>query len=339
MNALVRLDRRRCRLVVDWACSMPYRRPVANRMNEGAYHEDALFLQHIKRAYDSAYGTLCHGSYPQPHWWCCWPGGWQFTWSDEFDRTGTPLVSNVWKWDGGGSMVRDARLDRANGYCSNGLLVLEAKRLGTNQYTSAAISTIGLKSWLYGRFEMRGRIDIRSGSWPAWWTTGVSGGWPAGGEIDMMEYYTDKLLFNVMNGKRGWANPTLSAKALGGAAWASQFHTWIMEWDATRIDLSLDGRLVNHYLLTNADGTGPNGANPFKAPQYMRVNLAIGQTGGDPSATEFPMKFEVDYIRTWQWVDSTACVCTVDGGTGTGPLPAGDDGQPDGQHGPGREVI
>jgi hypothetical protein len=41
--------------------------------------------------------------------------------------------------------------------------------------------------------------------------------------------------------------------------------------------------------------------------------------GGDPSATEFPMKFEVNYIRTWQWVDSTAYLCTVDGGTGTGP--------------------
>jgi beta-glucanase (GH16 family) len=245
-------------------------------------------------------------------------GGWQFAWSDEFDRTGTPIVSNVWKWDGGGSMVRDARLDRANGYCTNGVLVLEAKRVGTNQYTSAAISTIGLKSWLYGRFEMRGRIDIRSGSWPAWWTTGVSGGWPAGGEIDMMEYYADKLLLNVMNGKKEWANPHLSAKALGGAAWASQFHTWIMEWDSTKIDLSLDGQLVNHYLLTNADGTGPNGTNPFEAPQYMRVNLAIGQLGGDPSATEFPMKFEVDYIRTWQWVDSTANLCTVESGTGTG---------------------
>ncbi len=246
-------------------------------------------------------------------------GGWQFAWSDEFDRVGTPIVTNVWRWDGGGSMVRNAKLDRANGYCTNGGLVLEAKRVGTNQYASAAISTVGLKSWLYGRFEMRGRIDIRSGSWPAWWTTGVSGGWPAGGEIDMMEYYSDKLLFNVMNGKKGWADPRLSATALGGSAWASQFHTWIMEWDSTKIDLSLDGQLVNHYLLTNADGTGPNGTNPFKAPQYMRVNLAIGQQGGDPSATDFPMRFEVDYIRTWQWVDATAYNCAVDGGTGTGP--------------------
>jgi beta-glucanase (GH16 family) len=165
---------------------------------------------------------------------------------------------------------------------------------------------------------MRGRIDIRSGSWPAWWTTGVSGGWPAGGEIDMMEYYRDKLLFNVMNGRKQWASPTLSARAKGGPEWSSQFHTWIMEWDTNKIDLSLDGELVNHYDLAKADGTGRNGSNPFRAPHYMRVNLAIGQQGGDPSGTDFPMKFEVDYIRTWQWVDTNAFICTVESGTGTG---------------------
>jgi beta-glucanase (GH16 family) len=245
-------------------------------------------------------------------------GGWQFVWGDEFDRNGPPIVPNVWKWDGGSSMVRDAKLDRDNGYCTNGVLVLEAKHLGGTNYTSAAISTIGLKPFLYGRFEMRGRIDIRSGSWPAWWTTGVANGWPAGGEIDMMEYYKDKLLFNVMNGRQQWAAPTLSAKAKGGPAWSDQFHTWIMDWDTNKIDLSLDGQLVNHYDLKKADGTGRNGINPFRVPHYMRVNLAIGQQGGDPSVTEFPMKFEVDYIRVWQWVETNSFNCSVENGTGTG---------------------
>lgn len=33
----------------------------------------------------------------------------------------------------------------------------------------------------------------------------------------------------------------------------------------------------------------------------MLVNLAIGGTsGGDPSQTEFPSRFEVDYIRVYQ---------------------------------------
>ncbi|HKP96810.1 MAG TPA: family 16 glycosylhydrolase [Fibrobacteria bacterium] len=246
-------------------------------------------------------------------------GGWKFSWSDEFDRTGSPIVPGTWKWDGKESLVRDATLDTNNGWCANGLLVLEARRVGTqNKYTTAAISSIKLKSWKYGRFEMRGKIDIRKGSWPAWWGTGVAGGWPTSGEIDMMEYYSDKALFNVMDGKKGWSSPTLSVKALGGDYWSSQFHTWIMEWDSTRIDLSLDGRLVNHYVVSKADGTGPNGTNPFKQPYIQELNQAIGQAGGDPSQTQFPMRFEVDYVRHWQWVDSSAFTLTVQGGTGSG---------------------
>ena len=170
---------------------------------------------------------------------------------------------------------------------------------------------------------MRGRIDLRSGSWPAWWTTGASGGWPAGGEIDMMEYYTDKLLFNVMDGRKRWANPTRSAKSLGGEVWSAEFHTWIMEWDSTRIDLSLDGQLINHYNVNSANGTGPNGTNPFRQPHHMRLNLALGSTGGDPSKTQFPIRFEVAYVRHWQWTDSNAYSLTVNGGTGSGPyIPA-----------------
>ncbi len=191
-------------------------------------------------------------------------------------------------------------------------------------YTSASLNSIGLKTWQYGRFEMRGRIDLRSGSWPAWWTTGASGGWPAGGEIDMMEYYTDKLLFNVMDGRKRWTNPTRSAKSLGGEVWSADFHTWIMEWDSTRIDLSLDGQLINHYNVDSANETGPGGTNPFRRPHHMRLNLAIGgSSGGDPSKTQFPIRFEVAYVRHWQWTDSKAYTLTVNGGTGSGPyLPA-----------------
>ena len=57
------------------------------------------------------------------------------------------------------------------------------------EYTSASLTTRGLHGWQFGRFEMRARIDTRSGLWPAFWTLAVSGEWPSGGEIDIMEYY------------------------------------------------------------------------------------------------------------------------------------------------------
>jgi len=36
-------------------------------------------------------------------------------------------------------------------------------------------------------------------------------------------------------------------------------------------------------------------------PDDMLLNLAIGgMNGGDPSGTEFPARFEVDYVRVYQ---------------------------------------
>ena len=41
--------------------------------------------------------------------------------------------------------------------------------------------------------------------------------------------------------------------------------------------------------------------NPFRQPHYIIVNLAIGGTaGGDPSQTDFPARYEIDYVRVYQ---------------------------------------
>lgn len=52
--------------------------------------------------------------------------------------------------------------------------------------------TKGKHEFQYGRFVIRAKIDIRSGSWPAFWTIGKDTseyGWPKCGEIDIMEFY------------------------------------------------------------------------------------------------------------------------------------------------------
>jgi hypothetical protein len=133
----------------------------------------------------------------------------------------------------------------------------------------------------------------------------------------MMEFYQSKCLLNVMDGNQRWTSVTRTVTALGGSAWAGQFHVWTWVWDSTKIDLSLDGVLLNHYLLSQADGTGPSGANPFRRPGYMLVNQAIGGTnGGDPSGTAFPVELRVDWIRVHTWSAVPAYVLTVINGTG-----------------------
>ena len=120
-----------------------------------------------------------------------------------------------------------------------------------------------------------------------------------------MEYYKGKLLANIAclgkDSKTEWFSKTFPVDSMGGTKWASQFHVWRMDWTDEFIALYCDGVLLNKVdlaLLENKDGSG---FNPFKQPHFMLLNLAIGgQNGGDPSRTDFPKTFEVDYVRVYQ---------------------------------------
>ena len=250
--------------------------------------------------------------------------GYALVWADEFDRDGAPQPAN-WTYERG--FVRNQELQwyrPENSAVAGGMLVIEARRervpnpdfdaassewrrrREAAEYTSASLLTRGLHSWRYGRFEMRGRIDTRAGLWPAFWTLGVTGSWPHNGEIDIMEYYRGMLLANVAWGgaKRSqpiWADTRTPLASLGPPDWPSRLHDWRMDWDERQIVLSVDGRVLNTVDLTrtvNEDGTG---VNPFHQPHYILINLAVGGTnGGDPTATMFPAKLEVDYVRVYQ---------------------------------------
>lgn len=247
----------------------------------------------------------------------------KLVWADEFNKDG-PVDSTNWTFEKGFARNEEHQWYQSdNAWCEKGFLIIEGRREAkpnpnyvkgssnwkTNreniQYSASSINTSGKHAWKYGRFEMRGRIDISSGLWPAWWTLGVAGRWPANGEIDIMEYYRKKLLANIAcigaDRKAEWFSNTFPIDSLGGTKWASQFHTWRMDWDENAISLFVDNQLLNKVelsKLTNKDGSD---VNPFKQPHYMLLNLAIGgMNGGDPGNTKFPNRFEVDYVRVYQ---------------------------------------
>jgi beta-glucanase (GH16 family) len=251
------------------------------------------------------------------------PAAYSLVWADEFDADGAPNPRN-WAYESG--FVRNQELQwyqPENARVAGGYLVIEARRerqasprseAGSSdsrrgrefaEYTSSSLMTRGLHAWQYGYFEMRARIDTRAGLWPAWWTLGTSGRWPHNGEIDIMEYYRGNLLANAAwggatRGRAIWDDVRKPVASLG-TDWSSLFHVWRMLWDEKSIRLSVDDVWLNDIDLegtTNQDGSG---VNPFRQPHYMIVNLAIGGTqGGDPSATTFPVKYEIDYVRVYQ---------------------------------------
>jgi beta-glucanase (GH16 family) len=253
--------------------------------------------------------------------------GMKLVWNDEFNYNGKP-DSSSWIYETG--FIRNEELqwyqhDNAN--CSNGLLIIEGKRAkvknprfiaGTHnwqtnreysQYTSSSIQTRGLRQWKFGRFEIRARIDTACGAWPAIWTLGISKKWPSNGEIDIMEFYringvpTILANFAWATGKKGIAKwddlkKPLTDFTAKDTSWTKKFHVWRMDWNKDSINLYLDDQLLN---TTNVNLTvNPNGFNPFLQPHYLLLNLALGQNGGDPSKSRFPIKYEVDYVRVYQ---------------------------------------
>jgi beta-glucanase (GH16 family) len=74
-----------------------------------------------------------------------------------------------------------------------------------------------------------------------------------------------------------------------------------MDWDKDSIKLYVDNILLNTIDLKETFNKDKEGKNPFHQPHYIILNLAIGGTsGGDPSKTKFPARFEVDYVRIYQ---------------------------------------
>lgn len=81
-----------------------------------------------------------------------------------------------------------------------------------------------------------------------------------------------------------------------------KFHIWRMDWDETAIKIYLDDELLNEILLSETvNGTIGKGTNPFRMPQYLLLNLALGGiNGGEIDDKGIPMRYEIDYVRVYQ---------------------------------------
>lgn len=259
--------------------------------------------------------------------------GMKLTWNDEFNTA--TLNTNNWVYEKG--FVRNEELQwyqQSNVTLSGGLLVMTAKRdtvanstyVPANSdwrynrqyayYTSGSVKSQGKKSFLYGRFEIRARIDTTKGSWPAIWTKGNVGSWPTCGEIDILEFYISGgkqvFLANVIYGANSTqvyykgAKKDLSYFLAKDPDFVKKFHVWTETWDENLISLYLDDELIySRTVSTSANPAGTVPLNGFIQPHYFTLNLAIGANGGVPNNSFSMIKYEVDYVRVYQ-VDPTA---------------------------------
>ncbi|SDZ98757.1 Glycosyl hydrolases family 43 [Porphyromonadaceae bacterium KH3R12] len=257
--------------------------------------------------------------------------GYKLVWNDEFDNPGAP-DREVWSFEEGFARNHELQwYQEENAECRDGLLVISARRekrenplyeRGSNdwrrsreyiEYTSSSIKTEGRKEFQYGRFEIRARIPVAGGSWPAIWTLGTEMEWPSNGEIDIMEYYRIDDVPHILANAAWGTDEQWKAKWDSSATpfthftdrdprWADKFHTWRMDWDEDAIRLYLDDELLNEVDLSETvNGSLGDHKNPFQQPHYLLLNLAIGgQHGGTPDNSAFPLHYEIDYVRVYQ---------------------------------------
>jgi beta-glucanase (GH16 family) len=275
------------------------------------------------------YYALAKGSAPTEH------EGYRLVWHDEFELDGKP--SNEWTYEKGFQRNNELQwYQEDNASVSGGTLIIEGrsetvpnpnynpsdsdwrKNRQNAQYTSSCITTQNSFHFRYGRMEVRAKIPVTSGAWPAIWTLGNMWDWPNNGEIDIMEFY-------IKNG-----GPSILANACWGSAkewtavwdesvtpythftataddWDLQYHIWRMDWDESFIRLYLDDELLNEVNLSHTRNAGWQGnfENPFSNDvegfgDYILLNLAIGSNGGTPDTSFFPLKYYVDYVRVYQ---------------------------------------
>ena len=260
----------------------------------------------------------------------------QLVWSDEFDVEGKP--SSDWSYESG--FVRNEELQwylSDNAYVKDGCLVIEGRKecfknphyeAGSSDwrknrefihYTSSSLTTKFSQQFLYGRFEIRAKIPVASGAWPAIWLLGNKWKWPNNGEIDIMEYYIKdgqpSILANVCWGslerwKGIWDSAVIPFTHFTekDPHWAEKFHIWRMDWDKGFIRIYLDDELLNEIDLSNTQNQGYDGntENPFANDvvgfkHYLLLNLAIGSNGDEPDDSQFPFRYFIDYVRVYQY--------------------------------------
>jgi beta-glucanase (GH16 family) len=247
---------------------------------------------------------------------------WKLVWNDEFTQNGLPDTT---KWNYEVGFVRNnenqyytkARLENAR--VENGILLIEgrhekypnaqyipgSKNWNTDRpeadYTSASLTTRGKFDWKYGRIEVRAALPHGKGVWPAIWLLGTKKGWPTGGEIDIMEYVghdPERIHTTVHFGE---SRATLKSKGAKKSfpGQVNGFHVYAMEWFPDRLDFFFDDE---KYFSYNIEEAGSGEENPFRNPQYLILNLALGGTWGrEIDDANLPQQFQIDYVRIYQF--------------------------------------
>lgn len=246
------------------------------------------------------------------------PQGWKLIWQDEFngksvDKSKWNLLTRETSKHG---EVQFYVPDEV--YLENGNLRIRSRvrDFGNKHFTSGRLDTKDKLAITYGRFEIRGKLPVGQGLWPAYWLYPQNRDWqmeyvmseavangretsipelrPWYTEIDIMEFLGHEP--NIVYGTFHYysfqgVKKSSSVTYRGKVSYGDDFHIYALEWEADAIRWYLDGELIH----TAKEGV-PH------TPHFIILNTAIGGSwpGNPDSTTVFPQFHDIDYVRVYQ---------------------------------------
>lgn len=234
--------------------------------------------------------------------------GMELVWSDEFD--GTSLNLSNWTYDLGASgwgnnEWQNYTNSASNSSVADGYLTITARQEGGG-YTSARLKSQGLQTFQYGRLDIRAKLPEGQGIWPAIWMLGanIDGvGWPACGEIDIMELvgHQPSTTHGTAHWGSSWNVHQYNGSSItlpNGEKFSDAFHLFSVIWEANSITWLMDDQPF--YSINNTQMNGQ--PYPFNAPFFFIMNIAVGGNwpGYPDATTQFPQEMIVDCVRVFQ---------------------------------------
>ncbi|MGD9258791.1 MAG: family 16 glycosylhydrolase, partial [Gammaproteobacteria bacterium] len=267
------------------------------------------------------------------------PVEWQLVFEDEFD--GDSLDTGKWNIDTGdgcpdlcGWGNSEQQVYSADNITvADGTLTIQGRQEADGTYTSARINTKGKFDFRYGKVEVRARLPVGRGLWPAIWMLHsdptIYGPWPLSGEIDIMEAFDPGVDGNTsIRSSTHYGLPTqppegtTDAFDIVGASPDMEFYEYTVEWERDKIRFYVDGehwqsqRGSEWYVYYPAADAGLFETDlydeyspykvgtldsPFDQLFHLIINLAIGGNPvGEPDPNAFPQNFEIDYVRVYE---------------------------------------
>jgi beta-glucanase (GH16 family) len=256
-------------------------------------------------------------------------------WSDEFDGASQQVPDPAnWSYQTGnengwgnneleiycaprGDNPRGCNPTRPNAFLDGaGHLVLRAERNGQGNWTSARMTTSGLKNFQYGRIEARIKMPVGPGLWPSFWMLGADFnkvGWPASGSVTLVENVSltprtnglgPRMIRATVHGPRYYGANGLWHDFMlpdGGRVDDGSFHTYGIIWSPGMIQFYVDDP-ADVYFVQDANDIPAGGQWVFDHPFFLILNLAVGgDWPGDPNgSTPDPSDMLVDYVRAYK---------------------------------------